>query len=337
MSNLKDLIVKNRSCRTLGFSSGALDATDNDKISYEVNGQVISGSYSGQLQAGEALTVRMELPEGYFVGAADIHWDTMMQLTFALPVCFLMIVFGMWFVYGRDERVIDPVEFYPPQGYNSAETGFLYKGKADTQDVVSLLIYLANKGYIKITETSEKSLFTTVEGFTITKLKDYDGDNPNERLFLKGLFKLRTPSASLKEMVAFIKNPGAIHDDKSAKEVTEATLDDLKDNFYLTLNAIETNLNKKENRESIFEKNSLNKRLPVAIMAIAAFLLITARPLIEYHGDPTTLFVLLFPGIGFLILFLALFTDSLKTIEVNGVPTTKRSTDRKSTRLNSSH
>lgn len=40
----------------------------------------------------------------------------------------------------------------PPEGFNSLEVGFLYKGEADNQDVTSLLIYLANKGYIEIVD-----------------------------------------------------------------------------------------------------------------------------------------------------------------------------------------
>ena len=38
---------------------------------------------------------------------------------------------------------------------------------AENKDVTSLLIYLANKGYIKITETEDKSLFSTEKGFII--------------------------------------------------------------------------------------------------------------------------------------------------------------------------
>ena len=309
----------------LGFSHGTFGETDNDNVNFEVRGRVISGSYNGRLNAGEALTVRLKLPEGYFVGATNGDLDMMMYLALVLPVLFLLIVLGMWYIYGRDEIVIDSVEIYPPKGYNSAETGFLYKGKADTQGVVSLLIYLANKGYIKITETNEKSFFSKVDGFTITKLKEYDGDNPNERLFMKGLFKLKTPEASFKDVTEILKDPKAIHDDEPAKELTEVRLKDLKDNFYLTLNAIVSNLNKKENKEIIFEKNSLNKRWPVVLMTITAFLLITVRPVLEYCGDPSELLVLLFPGIGFLVLFLALFTDTFKTASANGVPTTKRS------------
>ena len=250
--------------------------------------------------------------------------DVMMQMIFGLPFLFAVIIFGMWFVYGKDERVIGPVEAYPPKGYNSAETGFLYKGKADTQDVASLLIYLANRGYIRISETQERSLFSTSKGFKITKLNEYKGDNPNERLFLNGLFNFRLPVASFRDVVSLLKNPSSINDDESAKEVTEVTIHDLKYNFYITLNSIIANMNRKENRENIFEKSSLNKRWRVVLMCLTSFLLITVRPMLEFYEDPSQLLILLFPGIGFTILFLSLCTDAFKTMIVNGVPTTKR-------------
>lgn len=75
------------------------------------------------------------------------------------PILFLVIALLLWYKYGRDDQVVETVEFYPPQGFNSLEVGFLYKGKAENQDVTSLLIYLANQGYIKIAETEENPYF----------------------------------------------------------------------------------------------------------------------------------------------------------------------------------
>ena len=50
---------------------------------------------------------------------------------------------------------------------------------------MSLLIYLANKGYIKIAENEGKK----DKSFKIIKIKEYDGNNINERIFLNDLFK----------------------------------------------------------------------------------------------------------------------------------------------------
>lgn len=204
----------------LGFSSGRKGSTDNSKVEYSISGNKITGSYNGILGVGEALTIRCELPEGYFVGAKSAL-SLSIYLMFGIPILGLIISFILWFIFGRDEKIIETVEFYPPEGLNSLEIGFLYKGGANNKDVVSLLIYLANKGYIKITETEEKSLFSwhyTTNGykittpkdyevdntngekifldalssisntFKITKLKDYDGNNINEKIFLKNLF-----------------------------------------------------------------------------------------------------------------------------------------------------
>ena len=70
------------------------------------------------------------------------------------PIKFSHYPDRLWAKYGKDDPVIETVEFYPPNGYNSAEVGFLYKGYSDTKSIVSLLIYLADKGYLKIEETS---------------------------------------------------------------------------------------------------------------------------------------------------------------------------------------
>jgi len=279
----------------LGFSAGAPGSTDNSNVSYKVNGNVIKGRYNGVLGPYETLTVRTELPDGYFAGAAD-PVDLVMILAIILPLILFGIVFVLWFRYGKDETVIETVEFYPPEGYNSAEVGFLYRGTAKAVDVVSLLIYLADKGYVAISETLEKTIFSNQRGFRITKIKEYDGHDPNERLFLNGLFK----------------------------EKNEVTHIDLKNSFYTTLDEINKNINRKENYETIFEKSSLNK-IPVAIiMAAAAFALISYKPMIEFNGFIASEgyeavsaadiwpFMLMFPSLGFTFLIKGLINAKVK-------------------------
>ena len=92
------------------------------------------------------------------------------------------------------------------------------KGIADDKDVTSLLIYLANKGYIKISENEGKS-----KGFKITKLKEYDGDNVNEQIFLDGLFAKKGSKST------------------SKNEVTLADLDNI---FYITILMVKSNITK---------------------------------------------------------------------------------------------
>ena len=287
----------------LGFSAGEKSSTESGNVSYTVKGNVITGHYSGVLYPGQSLTVRLELPEGYFVGASN-NLDFTMWAALLLSLFFVVFYFFLWLKFGKDKAVVETVEFYPPGGFNSAELGFLYKGKAEDKDIVSLLVYLANKGYIKITETDKKSSSRTAKGFKITKVKEYDGDNVNEKIFLKGLFS--KSGINFAQVMNAIKNRdmrGLADGGESVNEVTER---DLYNSFYVTLGIIETNLNDKKNKEKIFEKGLLRKDSLGIAMIIAIILLITARPVLEYGGAETLHFALLFPGIGFSMLLISL-------------------------------
>ena len=252
----------------LGFSSGNVGSTDSSNVTYSVNGNTIEGNTINTLYAGESLTIRLTLPEGYFVGASS-NIDIYSIFVIILCIVCVLIIYMLWLKYGKDDPVVETVEFYPPEGYNSAEVGFLYNGSADTEGIISLLIYLANKGYIEIEETEEKMLFSKSKGFKITKLKEYDGNNESEKMFFDGLFK-----------------------STSTNSVTSL---DLYNNFYIILNMIKSKLNSKANKNKIFTKASRSKVKYIILMAIAIFILITVKPIIEYSGIGELIVAILFP------------------------------------------
>lgn len=219
-----------------------------------------------------------------------------------IPIIFLLISILIWYKYGRDKKVIETIEFYPPEGFNSLEVGFLYKGKADSKDVISLLIYLANKGYIKISETPENRL-------KITKLKEYDGNNINEQIFLKGLFtKQKTES-----LISLLNAP--------EENVNEVTIIDLYDTFYITIEKILSNINSKENKNKIFEQTTPKLKKVIILMIILTYLAMFVPPNLlseEYQG---LIFVFLIPiGFGFFGISEFFFSEK-ELIFVNGKPT----------------
>lgn len=275
----------------LGFSSGKIGSRDNSNIRYTVNNNVISGSYEGILSKEEALTIRCELPEGYFVDAGYMFGMIGYLIVVVPLLCFIVSVL-LWYKYGRDEKVVETVEFYPPKGFNSLEIGFLYKGRANNKDVTSLLVYLANLGYIKISETEKKSVFTRSVGYKITKLKDYDGEDINEKIFLEGLFNRKTKLKTL-----FGKK-----DESDDTEITEVTAADLYDNFYKTMNKILANVNSKENVYQIFEKSSSNKSIFIYLMIFITYCMITIPPFVMTSEINLLPAGLLLPCIGFVFL-----------------------------------
>ena len=298
----------------LGFSSGYKGTTNSSNVSYSVNGNVISGSLTNTLNAGQALTVRITLPEGYFVGASS-NIDIYSIITIIISLICVLIADRLWAKYGKDDEVIETVEFYPPEGYNSAEIGFLYQGTADTPSVISLLIYLANEGYLKIEEIEKQGIFNKTKDFKITKIKEYDGNNENERLFFNGLFKSKNSIDT--EKLRVILQEAKINEEKlsfaeaielaaDTSEKTSVTSSDLYNSFYTTLNRIKSNLNSKENKNKIFESTASGKSKWLILMIIAIYVLITVKPVVEYSGIEMVIIVLIFPGIGFTVLFTTL-------------------------------
>ncbi len=264
----------------LGFSSGSYGSSDSTNISYNVDGTTITGSYDGILNKNEALTIRCELPEGYFVDATALSRGGDFLL-FVIPVLFLIISLYLWQKYGRDDQVVETVEFYPPEGKNSLEVGFLYKGKAESKDITSLLIYLANKGYLKITDISKKSkVFGSDNDFKLTKIKDYDGCDEAERIFFEGLFKKKN----------------------------EVTSSDLYDKFYKTMEKVETKINSRENKNKIYEKTASNKSIVILLMIIITYCIITIPPCMTYGAEVEDLIIgLSFPSLAFTFFFASFF------------------------------
>ena len=219
----------------LSFSTGRRGSMSSENIEYSVNNRVIAGRLIDTLQPGEAFAVRLELPDGYFEAATHNNTDFRMWVPL-LPITLVLIYFFIWLIDGNEDEIVETIEFYPPQGFNSAEVGFMYSGRAKSEHITSLLIYLANKGYIKISESIDS--LDPKFGFTITKVREYDGTNQYERIFLDGLFKSWSSIGAGVDIVE-----GAA----------------LKDDFYKTVQFIENEFNTKKNMEMIFTKSSLVK------------------------------------------------------------------------------
>lgn len=326
----------------LGFSSGANGSTENNKVKYNIVGNTITGSYNGILGVGEALTVRCELPEGYFVGA-QLNKSIMDYIMFIIPVAFLVISILLWFKYGRDDQVIETVEFYPPEGLNSLDVGFLYKGKAENKDVTSLLIYLANKGYLEISDNKidlgakSVNLSDNAKNRANKKIIELQNKIYNEKMMNPNSQKIKYYENML-EIYKNIDKPIDYEEyglkssiNKSNKKNkflirklkdydgtnineqwfmeglfeynrTEVTDKMLYNNFYITNNRILSNINNKQSVEKIFEKTSLNKKIFIILMIIATYCLVTIPPVFNYGQSDTLIFALLFPVIGFAVL-----------------------------------
>ena len=242
---------------TVGFNGNA---------TYRVDGSTISGITTQPLAANEGITIRVEVPHGYFI----FQENPVKKI--AIPAIFLLtlLAFMIWFIYGKDEPVTPFVNFYPPEGLNAIENELAYKGKASTQGIVALLIELAQKGYIKI-ETHGKN-------WTLYKLKEpADADN-NQRDLINALFWKENDKVTKSEL---------------ARSHT----------FYKDCQDIIKNVNKKRNK--IFYASSINFPIR-ALMYICTIGLLLLTALSIFDFSPFKLAgnfpLLLFPTIAILVL-----------------------------------
>ena len=263
----------------LGFSAGKIGSTESSDVWYYVDGKKIIGEYMGELNPKEALTVRCELPEGYFVNAGfPVSQSTYLMVI--VPAICLIISLVLWFLFGREYPIVETVEFYPPEGFNSLEIGYLYKGKASNKDVTSLLVYLANKGFIKIKEIEGKSLFNTGSDYELVEMKPYDGDNINEREFLNGMFGIKRSYSDA--------SSGSNVEERYLPTVTQK---DLYHKFYHTVDKIKRNVSTKENKKHIF-KTTWPVSLAVTLMIILSFAVVIGVPTFEVAGMSELIFSL---------------------------------------------
>ncbi len=262
----------------VGFSFGEYGNIGyNEGLIYTVDKltNTISGYTTKPLKSHEGITVRVELPKNYFNKKIDF-----LNPFYAILITFFLIIsFSFWNKYGKDENAIPVVNFYPPKGMNSARVGLIYKESANEKEIVSLIIYLADKGYIKIKDD--------IKDVELQKLKKYDGDEYELKELMHALFEGSKTKVKISEL-------------------------SVSKNFYKNCKIITDFLNKEKN--AIYEQSSLasSTKIPVMLSIIG---LIVVLFLILFDMDFNYEKVMsIIPLSFFPIAGISIFNDNIKKI-----------------------
>jgi uncharacterized membrane protein YgcG len=170
----------------LNFTHGPKGSKDNTYVEWSVSGTVSDGTViTGRLtrvnQPHEQLTVALPLPKGYYTAAAGrTHGNASLAYSWlALPAVGVSLLF--WYFLGRERKFFPTVEFYPPPGINPADAGYVMNKKVSKMDVISFIIYWADKGYLHISDA--------VSGFSLRKLREMDPEaKPYEKKLFDAMF-----------------------------------------------------------------------------------------------------------------------------------------------------
>lgn len=182
---------------SLEWITGYAGSGQTDEVSWTRDGLVIYGTLDRPLEKGEGVTLRIVLPEGYFTGAESDVWMTAVSGTVSVLAALMALL--LFFRFGKEDKIIPVVEFYPPDDLSPAEVGYIMDARADAKDILSLIPYFAHKGYMKIhrLEPKKKLLGKPVERFEFEKLQDLPSDAPlYQTVFFTGLFLFGNPVRS---------------------------------------------------------------------------------------------------------------------------------------------
>ncbi|MEI6101161.1 MAG: DUF2207 domain-containing protein [Eubacteriales bacterium] len=167
----------------LGFSIGGQGASGFNPADLQVNvsGNVITGKVTRELSPYEGVTTRLELPDGYYVGARTDNGPVMPMVVATLVILGIALLLAALFM--RKKKPVQTVEFNPPDDMTSADVGYVIDGIVEDKEVVTLTIYWADTGYLTIhQEEGSKNL-------TFSKVQELpESANEYEKTMFDGMF-----------------------------------------------------------------------------------------------------------------------------------------------------
>lgn len=242
------------------------EIVDDDFIRYEIEdkydeqdkiiGKIITGYLDKIVNENDVFSVRIELPNNYFVGAKE-HFNYLSYLILLLPIIIVGLVLFFWFKYAKGNKMKKEYSFYPPNNYDPAEIGYLYKGKMEESDITSDLIYLANQGYLKVQENDDGYKLGKENTFNFIKEKKYKGKNAIQKFLFTGIFKDREQS-TLSDVEFTIKNKLM-----DAKTIIDNT----------------------DNKEKMFNKDINKYKKIILILMAVSIIILTIKPVKEFTGS----------------------------------------------------
>ena len=143
------------------------------------------------------MTVGVGWPPGFIAGRPSRLHEQLLGIMQWSPLLIPLLVFGLayraWDKKGRDPEEGSYVVHYEPiAGKTPAELGTLVDNKADMEDITATLVDLAVRGYVHITEITEKHLLglthsTDYQLNIIRKRNDWKDLRPHELSYLDAL------------------------------------------------------------------------------------------------------------------------------------------------------
>ena len=145
---------------------------------FVVSGNAISISKSN-ISYGNPITLRAKFDNGFFVTKnVNLNYYIIFGCVILMGIISLLI-----YLKGTNKNIIIPVvEFKAPDGISPSVCGYIIDRYVDDKDLASLIVYFANKGFLKINSEDKNKI-------KLEKLKDVENVKSYEKEIFDAMFK----------------------------------------------------------------------------------------------------------------------------------------------------
>lgn len=153
--NIKIKFEKPVENKTITFYVGT---SEGDKIFQEeiVNNEV-SFTYNETLLPYYGITGRTVFEEGFFT--TEKQSATLDIVLLSASIVFVIAGILIYFKNKNNNKIISTVEFKAPKGITPSDAGYIIDKNVSKGDISALIVYWANKGYLKIIEEEKNVKF----------------------------------------------------------------------------------------------------------------------------------------------------------------------------------
>lgn len=171
ISNIKIHIkfAKSIENREIFFYVGTNGA--DEVITKTIENSEVSFEYSNLLSPFNGITARTVLNESYFKTEKQSVVPSIILYAVAFGILIASIV--VFLKNRKREKIVPIVEFSAPDGITPSDAGYIIDSKVNNGDVSALIVYWANKGFVKIDESTGETIVSKVKDADET-FKDYE-------------------------------------------------------------------------------------------------------------------------------------------------------------------
>lgn len=153
---------------------------------------------------GASVTALLNLPPGS-INELKSFWPYWTNYGWTLILGVLILVFYLiWNKYGKDDKVVTAITYFPPQGIDPSMAGFLIDDQSDTRDLIALIPYWGTQGLLRMEEIPKSGWFGKADTKLIQLKSLPAGVAGYEEKIFNGLFGSSGPGKEI--LVSELKN-----------------------------------------------------------------------------------------------------------------------------------